>query len=239
MGTEAEELTGEPLETWARWVMGGAGIALTVVGAIAVFVPSTNIAGVPLLILAGAGFLYAALAGQPLLNLGKDGFTFARIQRLKRGAQAIANDPAVPEEVRDRIVDAFEDSGVLLSPSSSEQELVHAVRLSLVALGAEYGFAISGSIAARDTGVDIVLVSPRGLKVGVEVKARLRLRGWAAAIRQLRRVDAAHRILVVDNPIPDEFVRAMETESISTVAFGPAFQDDVVAILQRVGFLTN
>lgn len=237
MGNGTGEPVGEPISTWARWVMGGAGTAMTFVGTVAVFVPSTNVAGVPLLIVAGAGFMYAALAGQPLLSLSKDGFTFARVQSLKRGAEAVVNDPEVPAEVRDRIVEAFEDNGVAISQSLTEQEIEREARKSLSALGEENGFKVSSAQSSHDSAVDMVLSNPSGLTVGVEVRVRLRLRGWAASMRKLRQIDAAHRILVVDSAIPSELAQVMEAEGISAVAFGPSFDEEVIRILRRINFI--
>jgi hypothetical protein len=236
MGTEADELAREPISTWARWIMGVASAAMTVGGAVAVFMPSTNVAGVPILIVVGAGFLYVALTGQPLVNLNKDGVAFAQVQTYKRAVKAVLDAPEFKEEERKQIEDILEDNGVTIQ-AMSEQELEHEVRERLAAVGDDNGFEVSSSLAARDNAVDIVLSNRSGVKVGVEVKTNPRLSGWSAAVRQLRQVDAAHRILVLDRGIPDAVARSMEVEGISIVAFGPTFELDVIGVLRRVGFI--
>ncbi len=210
---------------------------MTVIGAVAVFISSTNVAGVPLLIVVGAGFLYVALTGQPLLNLNKDGVAFAQTRRkFERAAKAVLSVPELKEEARDQIEDIFEDNGVLIQAMSG-QDLEREVRKVLVALGDDHGFEVSSSLEPRDSGVDMVLSNGSGLKVGVEVKANLRLRGWSAAVRQLRQVDAAHRILVLDREMPDAIARSMAVEGISVAGFGPTFAHDIIAILRRVDFI--
>lgn len=229
----------DPLATWVRWVMATIGTVLTVAGSIAVFVPSTNVAGVPLLIVAGAGFLYAALAGQPLLQLNKDGLTFARVRRLRRAAQAVAADPAVPDDIRERIVDVFEDNGVSIASPRTERDLEAEASAVFVSLAREHGFQVLDGRERGDAGADMVLVNRDGQTVGIEVRSQLTTRGLAAAIRGLRRVEAGHRILVVDRPLPREIVEAFQPEGLSVLAVGPTFREDVLALLRRVQFVST
>jgi hypothetical protein len=66
------------MKPWSRILLGIAGIGLLLTGCIAVFAQGTNVAGVPLLIVAGAAFLCVSLTGQQLIQLNKDCFVLGR-----------------------------------------------------------------------------------------------------------------------------------------------------------------
>ena len=220
----------------SRALIGSVGLGFAVAGLIAVFVKDTNVAGVPLLVVAGAAFLYVALTGQRLIQVTKDGVTFGKAARLAKTLKEVNNDPDISDGTKARIAEVAEDNGILLA-RPSEFELEQNVRAMLVRLGRHYGFDVRD--ASRDVRVDFYLVNPHNRTVGVEVRARLRVRQFAEAIRTLRTLDIRDRILVVDGTIPSDFGEAFEPEGIWVVGWGPESYQAFEATLRRMEFLTD
>lgn len=226
----------EPLGMWPRALIGTVGLGLSVAGLIAVFMKDTNVAGVPLLIVAGAAFLYVALTGQRLLQVTKDGVTFARAKRLERALREATTDPDLPAEAKERLVDIAEDNGIRLAHHSA-MELETTVREAFERIGQNHGFTVAKAIGPHDSGSDFVLSNAEKSTVAVEVKSRLRLSQFAAAVRRLRSTNWDSKMLVVDGAFPDEFAEGFRREGISIVSWSSEDETRVIAELRRMGFI--
>jgi hypothetical protein len=158
----AEDTGDEAPKLLPRWAMGVTGLLLTIAGTVAVFVKDTNVAGVPLLIVSGAGFLYVALTGQRLIQVNKDGVTFARAKKLESTLIEVSKDPDIPEATKERIVDAARANGIDLAPRVSGYELEEKVRHLLLSVGTQHAFDVQ-----RDSSWS---------KAGCPMKSPLRLR---------------------------------------------------------------
>jgi hypothetical protein len=236
VGDKAEASADKPMSAWSRWLIGLAGLGLAVAGLIAVYIKNTNVAGVPLLILAGAAFLYVALTGQRLIQVSKDGVIFAKAARLAKTLNEVNEDPEIPEETKARIADVAEDNGVRLRrPSGWELEL--SVRSLFEQIGTEHGFAVR--LPDPDSGVDFVLVNRNERTIGVEVKSRLRIQHFAEVIRALRATNYSERLLVVDGSTSPDLADVFHPEGVWIVGWGPASRSEWIATLRRMEFLTS
>ena len=197
----------------------------------------TNVAGVPLLIVAGAGFLYVALTSQRLIQVNKDGVTFARIQSLERTLDQVSKDPEIPTAAKVRIADVAESNGIDLSPQFSAIQLESAVYKVLTAMGVEHGFSVRQSKGPADRGWDLLVVNGAGRRLAVEIKTRLRPSGFADVIRKLRHLDVPDRLLVVDRGIPYGLSDAFEGDHIWVLNWDPEDEDSALEILRRMGFV--
>lgn len=219
---------------WSRALIGSAGLILAGAGLIAVFIKDTNVAGVPLLILAGAAFLYVALTAQRLIQVTKDGVTFEKAARLAKTLDEVTNDPEIPDETKARIAEVAEDNGVRLS-RPSEWELELSVRDMFERIGRAHGFEVQP--VAPDAGADFQLVNSRGRKIGVEVKGKLRMRQFSEAIRQLRASSFEQKLLVLDGSVPSEF-EAFRMEGIWVLGWDSQAFDAFTTTLRSLEFLT-
>lgn len=227
-----------PLSRWSRWCIGIGGLALTATGTAAVFVKDASVAGVPLLIVAGTGFLYVALTGQPLLQVNKDGVIFGRARRLERTLEQVTNDPTIPPEAKERIVDAAEANGIRLTASLSSADLEDAVRDLFSSIGEDYGFDVRRPVGP-DRAEDFILLDREGHKVAVEVKGRTHVRAFAEAIRKLRGSTAPDRILVVDGSFPRELATEFQRDRIWIVGWGANTKEDLISLLRRINFIRS
>ena len=188
-----EDLTG--ISIWPRVALGAVGVILTAAGTVATFLPGTNVAGVPLLIVAGATFLYVAASGQQLIHVNRDGVEFGRVKRLERVLQEVVTDPQIPDAAKDRIVDVAEENGIALADLSPQDFETEAFRL-MNELSRGNGFTVER--AARGDGPDFILRRKRGGdSVPVEVKRIVRPRSLDSAVNQVMNFGRSQGILIV------------------------------------------
>ncbi|QWS33044.1 hypothetical protein [Curtobacterium aetherium] len=225
------------MKPWSRILLGIAGIGLSSTGCIAVFAQGTNVAGVPLLIVAGAAFLYVSLTGQQLIQLNKDGFVLSRVAQLEKTLRQAAADPAIPLETKERLAEIAEDNGVRVPRPGVELEL--RVDETLRRIGLANGFNVTSPSGRNRRDVDFVLTDDADRKVGVEVKGRMRLRQAADAIRQLRATDWERKLLIVDGGVPEEFAAPYRAEGIWIVAWDPDDESQLVETLRAMGFVKS
>lgn len=226
------------MKPWSRCLLGIAGIGLSAAGCIAVFAQGTNVAGVPLLIVAGAAFLYVSLTGQQLIQLNKDGFVLSRVAQLEKTLRQAADDPEIPLETKERLVEIAEDNGVRV-PRSPGIELELRVDEMLRRIGLANGFQVTSPSGRDRHDVDLVLTDDADRKVGVEVRARMRLRQTADAIRRLRASDWERKLLIVDGGVPEEFAAAYRREGIWIIAWNPDDESQLVETLRAMGFVSS
>lgn len=222
-----------PLKKRTHVWMAVTGTILTIAGITGVFIKDTNVAGVPLLILAGAAFLYVAITGQQLIQVSKDGVTFAALRRTLAEA---TEDPKIPEEAQARIVEIAEDNGVhlgVLGPRELEQR---AFRM-LQDLGEMYDFDVTEPPRGL---VDFELVRRSdGVKAGVELTARLLdPRGPNDSLARLRQSDYPHKILVMTRNVKAPFNRPLENGIVIAAVPEMRHPNPLRRALQASGFLT-
>jgi hypothetical protein len=223
-----------PMSLWSRVLMGVTGLGLCVAGLIAVFIKETNVAGVPLLIVAGAAFIYVALTGQRLIQVSKDGVTFGKVARLEKTLREAGADPEIPYDSKERLADIAEDNGIRLT-RPSEFELVIEVREMFRRLGEQHGFDVAIRMGAHDVGTDFVLTNQAGITLAVEVKGRIRVRQFSEAVRALRATSWDLKMLVIDSSLPDEF--SGQLEGVSVIGWAPDSEARFVAKLRQLGFI--
>lgn len=225
-----------PLAGWARSLIGVIGSASAAAGTVAVFIKDTNVAGVPLLIVVGAGFIYVALTGQRLIQVNKDGVTFQKAMRLQRTLDAVTTDPTISDEAKERIVDVAEANGVHIA-HSTDFEFERAVHEALRSIGEEFGLQVRSS--PSDYGYDFELTDGNGQKAAVQLKMGLRTRGLAQVIRQLQNLAVPIRILVVDGKMPAEFKTAFQADGIWIVDWGESGRRNLVDALRSAGLIQS
>lgn len=231
MPDDQDNAVDKPLKAWSRWLIGLVGLAIETTGLVATFVSGTNVAGVPLLIVAGAAFLYVALSGQQLIQVNKDGVTFGRARRLERTLNDVASDPEIDVETKARIVEAAEDNGIRLNPVPA-MELESSVRALFEELGAKYDFQVQ-SVEPR-AGADFILLGRAGRTIAVEVKGALRTREFAAAIRRIREAKFEEKLLIIVGGVPTEIAGAFRQERIWIMS---SDREEVIATLRQMEFL--
>ena len=224
------------LPSWSRWLIGAAGVAITTFGTIAVFIKDTNVAGVPLLIVAGAGFLYVSLTGQRLIQVNKDGVVFSRAQRLQKTLDQVSTDPEIPAETKERILDVAEANGVRLLQVTAQQ-FEQTVSEALRSISQEFDLQLNETSHASDRGYDFLLTNGEGKQAAIEVKGHLRTRGFASAIRQLRTLQIPIRILVIDGNFASEMGTPFNTEGIWIVGWDEAGRATLTECLRSAGLI--
>ena len=221
---------------WSRVIIGITGLGLAVAGVIAVFVSGTNVAGVPLLILAGAAFLYVALTGQRLIPVSKDGVTFAKVARLEKTLRDAGADPEISYESKERLVDIAEDNGIRLH-RPSELELEIQVQEMFQRLGEQYGFTYAARVGDHDTGADFVLTNRARTTLAVETRGRLRIRQFAEAIRTLQARGWDLKMLIVDGGFPEDLATPFRDQGIWIVGWAPDGEERFVETLRQMQFI--
>lgn len=236
MADNVDDEAQETMSTWARVLIGIAGTGLLVAGLVAVFVKDTNVAGVPLLVVAGAAFVYVSLTGQQLIQVNKDGVVFGRVKRLEKVLREATADPDLPFQSKERLADIAEDNGIRVArPSGVEME--QQVFQMLERLSSTSRFTIGEPPGGIDLGVDFALTNPAGRTVGVEVKRQMRLRQLAEVIRRLRATRWDHKLLIVDGGVPEEFAAPFQAEGIWIIRWDPEGDDQVASVLREMGFV--
>jgi hypothetical protein len=226
----------KPMSLWSSVLIGTAGLGLSVAGTVAVFVKDTNVAGVPLLIVAGAAFLYVALTGQRLIQVTKDGVTFGKAARLEKTLREATSDPELPYESRERLADIAEDNGIRL-PRPTGLELELKVREMFERLGKEHGFDIAIRVGSHDVGTDFVLSNRSNRTLAVEVKGHLRVRQFTEAVRALRATSWDQKMLVVDGAFPSELAEPFRAEGIWIIEWEPDSESRFLAVLRQMQFI--
>ena len=226
------------MKPWSRVLLGLSGTGLSTTGLIAVFAQGTNVAGVPVLIVAGAAFLYVSLTGQQLVQLNKDGFVLSRVAQLEKTLHQATTDPEIPLESKERLAEIAEDNGVRVARLPGV-ELELRVDEMLRRVGLAKGFRVASPSGRNRRDVDFVLTDDADLKVGVEVKGRMRLRQAADAIRQLRATDWERKLLIVDGGVPEEFAAPYRAEGIWIIAWNPDDESQLVETLKAMGFVKS
>ncbi|MEV6179776.1 MULTISPECIES: hypothetical protein [Streptomyces] len=163
------ESEGDPLSGWSRFAAGFTGLALSSVGAAAVFM-TNNQAGSVALILGGIVFLLMLVSGNPLLSFGH-GDTQMKFATKRRRERAIEEArEASPQEARRaldvlRTVDPGAGSDVNFMRTSAlvYERLIVA---ELTRLFPEYGVLEQGV----DLGADLRVVTPDQRSVSIEMK---------------------------------------------------------------------
>jgi hypothetical protein len=226
----------KPMSTWSRTLIGITGFALASAGVIAVFVKYTNVAGVPLLIVAGAAFLYVALTGQRLIQVSKDGVTFGKAARLEKTLREANADPDLSYESKARLADIAEDNGIRL-PHPSGLELELQVQQTFERIGQQFGFDLAPRVQAHDVGTDFVLINKEGRTLAVEVKGRIRVRQFAQAVRALASTNWDQKMLVIDGTFPEQFADPYRAEGIWIIGWEPDSEARFAATLRQMGFI--
>jgi hypothetical protein len=229
-----------PMSAGPRWALGVVGAILAAAGGVAVFLPGTNVAGVPLLVLAGAAFLYVSATGQQLIQVNKDGVVFARVRKLEKVLRDIAMDPEVSEDSRERIVDVAEKNGVsLFAMGSSEFE--DDVFRFFEELSSGRNFTVSRPrSSARDMGADMLLRRRAGgPDVPVELKSMVRATGIDRVIRQVKSFGGEAAILVSGAPVPPTALRLAEESGVRVLiwARGNTSREDWLRVLRELELL--
>lgn len=236
MTNQFDDTAEKPMSRWSRVLIGVAGIGLAVAGLIAVFVKNTNVAGVPLLIVAGSAFLYVALTGQRLIQVSKDGVIFGKAARLEKTLREANIDPDLSYESKERLADIAEENGIRL-PRPWGPELESKVRQMFERIGQQYGFEIASQVGSHDVGTDFVLTNRTNRTLAVEVKGRLRVRQFAEAVRALRATIWDHKMLIVDGLFPEEIADSFRSEGIWIFGWEPDSEDRLVAVLREMEFI--
>lgn len=224
------------LPAWSRWLIGAAGTSITAFGAIAVFIKETNVAGVPLLIVSGAGFLYVSLTGQRLIQVNKDGVVFSRARRLQNTLDQVSTDPEIPAEAKERILDVAEANGVHI-PQITAQQFEQTIGEELRSISQEFGLRLSEPSHAGDHGYDFLLTNDQGKQAAIEVKMNLRTREFASAIRQLRGLRTPVRVLLVNGTFPPEMSAPFERDGIWVVGWDRTGRAAMVKSLRTAGLI--
>lgn len=225
-----------PLAGWARSLIGVIGFTSAAAGTAAVFIKDTNVAGVPLLIVVGAGFIYVALTGQRLIQVNKDGVIFQKVMRLQRTLDAVTTDPSISDEAKERIVDVAQANGVYVAYSTAF-DFEQAVHDALRSIGHEFGLQVRSS--PGDYGYDFELADENGQKAAVDLKMGLRTRGLAQVVQRLRELSVPVRILVVDGKMPAEFKTAFQADGIWIVDWGESGRRNLVDALRSAGLIQS
>ncbi|WJY00837.1 hypothetical protein [Curtobacterium sp. 458] len=224
------------MSAWARVLIGIAGTGLLIAGLLAVFVKDTNVAGVPLLIVAGAAFVYVSLTGQQLIQVNKDGVVFGRVKRLEKVLREATADPDLPFQSKERLADIAEDNGIRVArPSDAELEQQVLQMLERISLTSK--FTIGAPPGGADLGVDFALTNESGQTVGVEVKRRMQFRHFAEVIRRLRTTRWDYKLLIVDGGIPEELAAPYRAEGIWIIRWDPDGDDRVTDVFREMGFV--
>ncbi|MGC0370549.1 hypothetical protein [Microbacterium sp. SLBN-111] len=224
------------LPAWSRWLIGAAGLAIMTFGTIAVFIKDTNVAGVPLLVVAGAGFLYVSLTGQRLIQVNKDGVVFSRAQRLRRTLDQLSTDPEIPAETKERILDVAEANGVHLPPVT-DQQFEQTISEALRSISQEFNLQLNEPSHAGDSGYDFLLTNGDGKQAAIEVKGHLRTRGFAGAIRQLRMLQIPIRFLIIDGSFAPEISTPFAAEGIWIVGWDEVGRATLTECLRSAGII--
>lgn len=235
-GEEIDDGPDPALQAWSRWLIGAAGATIATFGTIAVFTKDTNVAGVPLLIVAGAGFLYVALTGQRLIQVNKDGVVFGRVRQLQKTLDQVSTDPEIPDEAKERILDVAAENGLCL-PQSKAEHFEQTVGAALRSISQEFDLQLSEPPRARDMGYDFLLKNGRGKQAAIEIKAHLRIRGFASAIRRLRGLPVPVRVLIIDDAFPSQVSVPFESDGIWVVGWGATGRAALVKSLQAAGMI--
>lgn len=73
----------------------------------------------------------------------------------------------------------------------------------------------------------------------MEIKTRLRTRGFADVIKSLRELEIPDRILVTDNDIPELLAIPFEADHIWVINWAQAEQSSTRSLLRRIGFISD
>lgn len=233
--TDTSDPPKSPLGKIARRVLGGVGGALTTAGSVAVFVQDTNVAGVPLLIAAGAAFIYVALTGQRLVQVTKDGVTFGQ-EQMEGVLDDVEGDPAIPDEAKSRVIEHIEDNGIVVDQNPSVH-LEQVAGKALERLGQQHSFGVQ--VPYGTNVADFVLTNVQNEQVAVEVLAQPKLRQLSAAVRRLRTSGYTKRLIIVFGSAPPELTDAFRRDAIWVVGFNSNGLTAVTDALAEMGFITR
>lgn len=236
MADEDGEVAGDALPVWARSLIGIIGAAAASFGTLAVFIKDTNVAGVPLLIVAGAGFLYVALTGQRLMQVNKDGVIFDKARRLQRTLDAVTTDPSLSAEAKEHILNVAEANGVYFA-NSTAADFEHTIHEALISISREFKLRLSAH--REDYGYDFLLANQDRQQAAVWVKAGLRTRGFSQIVKQLRSFAAPIKVLVVDGELPSEFKDPFRAEGIWVVDWDKSGKQKIVESLRSSGLIQS
>ncbi|MET3718343.1 hypothetical protein [Arthrobacter sp. UYEF21] len=234
----SDDFDGDELKPHARWILGIGGLGCAVAGAVATFLPATNAAGVPILLVLGGAFGYVACTGQQLLHLNKDGVRLSQVRRLRRTLTDVVNDGDVPVHVKERILETAQDNGVSLSPHDYES----AVYAQLRQMASSSGFSIDRNVHLADREYDFILHRPDSdKKVYVEVKAMANIAARSNSIRRLLKnkgpaIDG-NSLFIINGPVSPSVRLQAELFGVSLVVWSPGtdFEDAAGDALFRAG----
>ncbi|MCI4657134.1 hypothetical protein [Cryobacterium zhongshanensis] len=224
----------------SRWGLGVAGFMLTAAGCVAVFIANTNVAGVPLLIILGAAFLYVAATGQQLLQVNRDGLVLAG--KYARTLEEVVEDPATPDVVRENLFEVAAENGIEIRRGRYDSLLERAVGEELSKLGVELGFTVADHISRRGREMDFLLSNLNdGARLPVEVKSASGVRDISRAIRQLEGFGFGEGLLIVDGSVDDRTREMAASRQIGIVSMRPEsdFRSAALKALSNLSFISG
>lgn len=231
---------GKSLLRWQRWALGLLGLALTVPGLAGVFMPGTNVGGVPLLIAAGAVLLYIAVSGQQVLAIGADAVALSPLQIKRMFVQQVVDDVRNQplSLVRDAVGSARGDGLAVDIPPEVDQTLLAYERLDR--LGRRHGFRVDQPDRPEQQGADLLITRLDGGRLPVEVKFHHAASGPVvhSAIRQAESIGAKEALIILNSEPPEGLLPA-GVEVVNGTVDRDAFEAAATGALVRLGVIRD
>ncbi|WP_146070886.1 hypothetical protein [Arthrobacter sp. B1805] len=198
----------------------------------AVFLPETNVAGVPVLILVGALAVYAGISGQQLIQVSKDGAQFGTRKLIRK----VISRPDVSVAAKSDLLDAAEEDGVMVTRYRQALEFEQSALDELTSMSSTYSFQAIPT--DPDENHDLLLKS-----VQVEVFVILKwgtvkpthVRRWAEKDGNMQRAT-----LVVSSGLISERIKSEAARSnIHLISWRPGqdFAEKVAPVLSQLGLV--